>query len=106
MKLHLKSTNLEITPSLQNYFEKKIGSLERFLKQWSKEGVVEVWAELARTTKHHRSGEVFRAEADIRLPGKILRAEAKAEDIRLTIDLVRGKLFGEIKKYKTKRLKR
>lgn len=101
MKLHLKGTNLDITPSLENYFEKKIGSLERFLKRWSKEGAVEVWAELARSTKHHHSGDVFRAEIDIRLPGKILRAEARAEDIRRAIDLARAKILGEIKKYKT-----
>ncbi|MBI2591581.1 MAG: ribosome-associated translation inhibitor RaiA [Candidatus Brennerbacteria bacterium] len=105
IKFNLKSTNLDITPSLENYFETKIGGLERFLKHWSKEGAVEVWAELARTTKHHHKGDVFRAELDVRLPGKILRAEAKAEDARRAIDLSRVKMLGEIKKYKTKILK-
>ncbi|MEK7146742.1 MAG: ribosome-associated translation inhibitor RaiA [Patescibacteria group bacterium] len=101
MKIHLKSTNLDITPALSDYFEKKIGGLEHFLKRWSKEGSAEIWAELARTTKHHHSGDVFRAEIDIRLPGKILRVETKAQDIRQAIDFSRAKMLGEIKKYKT-----
>jgi ribosomal subunit interface protein len=100
MKIDIKATNLDLTPALRVYIDEKIGVLAKFLKRWDMEGGVEVWVEVARTTRHHQKGPVFRAEADIRLPGKILRAEDAALDIRVAIDRVRDKLKREIEKYK------
>ena len=75
MKINIKSTHLDLTPALKEYIEEKIGSLAKFLKRWDPEGVVEAYVEVARTTKHHHKGNVFRAETDLRVPGKVLRAE-------------------------------
>jgi putative sigma-54 modulation protein len=100
MKISIKATNVEITPSLREYVEEKIGSLEKFVKRWNTEDGVEVWVEVGRTTEHHRKGDVFRAEADLRLPGKILRAEEDHSDVRVAVDRVREKLQREIEKYK------
>ncbi len=100
MKINTKSTNLDLTPALKDYIETKIGSLSRFLKRWDAEGTVEIWIEVARTTRHHHKGNVFRAEADLRLPGKVLRAEDEDRDIRTAIDRIKDKLKREIEKYK------
>ena len=102
MKITTKSTNLDLTPALNEYLEMKIGSLSKYLEKYEKEGVVEARVELARTTNHHYKGDVFMAEADIRLPGKILRADAETEDIRSAIDLLENKLTKQIEKYKDK----
>lgn len=103
MKVNIKSTNLDITQSLKAYINKKIKVLEKLVARFDLEGGVEMWLEVARVTKHHRKGDVFRAEADLRLPGKILRASEENIDIRAAIDIVQNKLRGEIMKYKTKR---
>ena len=100
MKIDIKATNLDLTPALREYIEEKIGALTKFLKRWDPEGIVEAWVEVGRTTKHHYKGNVFRAEVDLRLPGKILRAEDENFDIRVAIDRVRDKLRREIEKYK------
>ena len=100
MKTHIKATKLDITPALKEYIEEKIGSLEKFIKTYDAEGGVEMWIEVGRTTLHHHKGDVFRAEADIRLPGKVLRAEDEDSDVRVAIDRVRDKLKREIEKYK------
>jgi len=100
MKINIKSTNLDLTPALKEYIEDKIGSVKKFLERWDPEGVVEAWVEVGRTTKHHHKGNVFRAEADLRVPGKVLRAEDEDFDIRVAIDRVRDKLKREIEKYK------
>lgn len=102
MNIITKSTNLDLTPALNEYLEMKIGSLSKFLSRYDKEGVVEIKVELARTTNHHHKGDVFMAEADVRLPGKILRADAEAEDIRSAIDLLENKLAKQIEKHKDK----
>ncbi len=100
MKINIKSTHLDLTPALKEYIEEKIGSLAKFLKRWDPEGVVEAYVEVARTTKHHHKGNVFRAETDLRVPGKVLRAEDEDWDIRAAIDRVKDKLKREAEKYK------
>mgnify|MGYP001569093369 CR=1 FL=1 len=100
MKINIKTTNLEITPAISDYLESKIGSLKHFLNKFEKDGEVVISTEIAKTTKHHKKGDVFYAEANICLPGKILRAEHSDWDIRVAIDNIRDKLQQEIKKYK------
>jgi ribosomal subunit interface protein len=102
MKITTKTTGLELTPSLKTYIEKKLGGLAKFVKRFDETGQAELWVGVARTTRHHRHGEVFLAEADLRLPKRILRAEEEAEDVRAAIDLLQRKLHLEIEKYKTK----
>ena len=102
MKINTKATNLDITSSLTAYIEKKLGGIAKFIKRFDEDGVAEIWLEVGRTTRHHHKGNVFRAEADLRLPHKILRAEANSADIRTAIDLLRDKLHLEIEKYKTR----
>ena len=104
MKINLKATDLDLTPSIKEYCEEKIGSLAKLVGRYDHEGSAEVWLEIARTTQHHHKGPVFRAEADLRLPGKILRAEQEDLDIRTAIDKIRTKLRLEILKYKTTHL--
>lgn len=100
MKINTRAKYLDLTPPINQYLEQKIGSLARFIKSFDKDGVAEIWLEISRTTKHHRRGKVFRAEADLRLPGKILRVESENCDIRVAIDQIKDKLQREIKKYK------
>ena len=100
MKLHLKATNIDLTEPLKVYVDEKLGGLEKFIKRWDAEGGVEIWVEVGRTSRHHKKGDVFMAEADIRLPGKVFRAEDEDFDIRVAIDRVRDKLERDISKYK------
>jgi putative sigma-54 modulation protein len=100
MKINIKATGLDLTPSIVRYIEEKISSVEKFLVKFGKKSEIEVFFEIARTTKHHRKGEVFRAEANMELPGKVLRADHEDWDVRVAIDKVKDKLQAEIKKYK------
>ena len=101
MKIHIKATNLELTASLKEYVEEKIGSIGKIIKKWDMDGAIEVRVEIGRTTNHHHKGDVFRAEADLRLPGKILRAEDENNDMHAAIDKVENVLKREINKYKS-----
>lgn len=109
MKINIKTANLDLTPAISQYIEEKIGGLEKFisgdgLKQWDehRQAAVEADVEIARTTGHHRSGDVFRAEVNLKLPGRIVRAEAEEWDIRVAIDKIKDELQIEVKKYKNK----
>ena len=101
MKINIKKTS-DLTPSLETYIENKLMPLAKFVKHFDEKGDVEIWLEISRTTNHHKKGNVFKAAADLKLPKKILRGEADAEDIRTAIDQARNMLHMEIEKYKTK----
>jgi ribosomal subunit interface protein len=104
MKINIKKTT-DITDPLRTYIDEKLMLLAKFVKHFDETGEAEIWLEISRTSNHHRKGDIFMAAADLRLPGKILRGEATAENIRKAIDLVRKELQMEIEKYKTKTVK-
>jgi len=95
MKITIKTTNIDLTQDIKNYVNEKIGGVSKFV-----EGVIEVFVEVGRTTYHHQSGRIFRAEVNMRLPDKVLRVEAERKDLKLAIDEVKDKLQRQIKKYK------
>ena len=104
MNINIKSTNLDLTPSVKKYINVRIGSLSRFLKRFETKSEVIIFMEIARTTKHHHKGNIFRAEANLSLGKKILRAEHLDLNIRAAIDKVEDKLKREIKKYKEQKI--
>ncbi len=105
MITHIKTTNLKLTPAIEDYIRQKMErDLARFVRRLDEKGAAELFVEIARTTRHHRRGDVFRAEADLRLPGKVLRAEAEEWNIRVAVDRVKDELQREIKKYKERQV--
>jgi len=102
MKMHIKATNFELTPAIEYLVNEKIGGLEKYVPQLEEKGVLECWVEVGKTTNHHQKGDVFRAEADIRLPGKIIRAEAEKENLEMALTEVKNELQRQINTYKGK----
>ncbi|WP_221566950.1 ribosome-associated translation inhibitor RaiA [Alkalihalobacillus sp. TS-13] len=93
MNFNIRGDNIEVTPALRNYSEKKVSKLERYfdgtpnsdvyinLKVFNNEQLVEV---------------------TIPMPGLLLRAEESHDDMYAAIDLVVEKLERQIRKHKTK----
>jgi len=100
MQIIIKSKNLDLTPSIKEYVEMKIGSLNHLLERFEANSEIKTEIEIARTTKHHKQGDVFYAEANLHLPKKILRAEHYDSDVRIAVDEIKNKLHIEIMKYK------
>ena len=87
--------------------KKKIGSLEKFLDLFREQDSIgkpaaEVFFEIERTTLHHKKGEIFRAEAQVKLPRKGLRVESLSENLRTAINDVKDELQVKLKRYKNK----
>ena len=101
MKIDIVSKNLDLTQAIKEYIETKINSVEKFLSKFSPADL-KIRVEIARTTKHHKSGDIFYAEVNLALPGKVLVASSEAWDARVAIDAAKDKLQQEIKKYKDK----
>ncbi len=111
MKIVIKTKNIELNQALTDYVEEKIGSLERFVEDFNEEfdeffgkgkSKMEMWVEIGKETRHHIKGDVYRAEAQTRLPGKSIRSVATSHDLRVAIDEVKDEMQRELKKYKGK----
>jgi len=60
--------------------------------------------EIGKTTQHHQKGDFFRAEVNVHLPHKHLRAVSETGDLYGAIDLVRDELFDEITAFQGKKI--
>jgi putative sigma-54 modulation protein len=102
MKIIFKGKNFVITESVKNYLWKKINSLAKLLRYFKQEvAVAEV--EVGRITRRQRSGDIFRAEINLSIGGKLFRAESEKDNLFAAIDETRDDLAREIKKFKTKK---
>ena len=103
MQTLIKATGIELTQAISNYVEEKIGGLEKYLKRMDG-GAVEARVEVGRTTKHHNKGDIFRAEINLSVPGKVLRAEKESSDLYASIDLMHDEIKRQIVSFKSKKI--
>ncbi|OIP77815.1 MAG: ribosomal subunit interface protein [Parcubacteria group bacterium CG2_30_44_18] len=101
MRIIIKTNNFALTNAVRDYCEKKIQNLEKFLAGFNPDSIL-AEAELSRTTRHHKSGDIFRFEVNLTVNGKLLRSESERENIYTAIDDVHEELAREIRGDKTK----
>jgi putative sigma-54 modulation protein len=101
MKITIKATGLDLTPSIKEYVEKRTETLAKFLHTDSDAVLAEI--EIGMTSRHHKSGNVFRAEINISFEGKTLYAESQKDDLYAAIDEMKDKMERECVSLKNKR---
>lgn len=93
MKINKKATNFSLTPAIDDYVEKKLETLEKFFKDVS--GVL-VNVEVGKTSSHHKSGDIFKAEIHLMANGEEYYASAETEDLYASIDEVKDGIVREL----------
>lgn len=93
MKYNIRGQNIPVTDALREYVEKKLSRLDKYFE-------APITSETNVTLSVIRNLHVV--EVTIPLPGVMLRAEEKHEDMYASIDLVVDKLERQIRKHKTK----
>jgi putative sigma-54 modulation protein len=100
MELTIKGKNVEVTDRLDEYVNKKLGRLDRYLPT-----ITEVWVEL--TSEGARAAQDRQiCQVTVRADGIILRAEERSEDMFNSIDVVLAKMYRQIARFKGKRANR
>lgn len=102
MTVNYKATNLVLTSDINEYLNKKLDSLGKFIDLDDEAVVAQV--EVGKTTRHHQSGEIYRAEINIRADGKTFRAVSESTEILSAIDMMKDQITQELRRYKTKKL--
>ncbi len=101
MNIIIKTKNFELTGYWEKIINEKVGKLEKFAKTLKKDSM-EVFVEVEKETNHHRKGDLFIANIQVPLPGKMLMAISHGEDLNKAIIEAKDELEIEIKKYKLK----
>jgi putative sigma-54 modulation protein len=97
MRLQVKGKNVEVSPSLRQYAESKLGKLT---KQLADETQVEV--ELSEE-RNPSIQDGYVAEATIFAKGPTIRAREASRDFRASIDLLVENLERQVQRYRDKR---
>ncbi len=92
MEIIIRGKNIDISPALRDYAERKLCKIEKYLRQ----------PPLSCHATFSTQRENYVLEVTVTLNGYIVRAEDSARDALSVVDLVTGKLEKQIQKYRTK----
>jgi ribosome-associated translation inhibitor RaiA len=101
MKKNIKYTKVKKDSKIEAKVEELQTKLNKFLN-WKDEESIFYKIELAKTTAHHKQGDIFRAEINLRLNGDDYRTDFEGDNLLVAIEKSFDKLKVEIKKSKNK----
>ena len=91
--INIKATNMEISETTREYIEKRLISVEKFVKANSIENVYVI---VGKTTNHHKNGDVYRAEFNLLIDGKKFVVFSEKEDLFAAVDNAHEQLVREL----------
>jgi len=100
MRTNIKATGIELTPALTDYVNGKLAMLDKLLAHC---GDVFANVEIGKETKHHKTGNWFFAEVNLKCDGKMLRHVTEEADLYAAIDKMKDGLAEEIRTYEKKK---
>ncbi len=102
MQIKIKATHISLTPEIEGYIHKKLETLERLIPEDDTTALLSI--EVGKTTEHHKTGDVFRAEFNLSPKGKTFYAFAEEADLYTALDRVKDELMHELRTRKDKDL--
>ncbi|MDE1875094.1 MAG: HPF/RaiA family ribosome-associated protein [Patescibacteria group bacterium] len=98
----IKATGLSLTPAIDAAADKVVQALDKYVEADDTSALAEI--EVSRTTQHHRTGEIFRAEINFRSRLGSFRAESEKEDLYAALTAVKDELVESLRSKKAKRV--
>lgn len=91
----IKTTNFESTAALQEYVEKHLSKLDALVDDEDSAAYAQI--ELEKIVADQNSGDIYRAEINLRTSGHDYYVDEKANDIYVAIDQLRDTIIREVK---------
>ncbi len=110
MNIIIRAKNMTLTPTLREFIEEKINSLEKYCRQCQAAddpaltSKTEAVVEVGMITRHHKKGDVFEAQCQFMLNGRKLHAKTEADDLEKAIDAMRDDLQDQLTRAKEKQI--
>lgn len=102
VKKIVKGTNLDLTPAIDEAAARIVEALDKYVDPTDTSALAEI--EVSRTTNHHRSGEIFRAEINFHSRIGNLRAEAEKEDLYAALTTIKDEVIEALRSKKSKKI--
>ena len=103
LHITLQGTNLALTTDIRKFVNKKFKDCERALGDMNLDGV-RVAVELEQTTRKHpgkrRNEQLFRAEANVSVPGRLIRVEESAMHLEQAIVKMKNTLTRNLRHWR------
>lgn len=96
MRTNIKATGIELTPALTDYVNSKVAMLDKLVVNY---GDVLASVEIGKETNHHKTGNWFFAEINLKCDGKMLRHVVEEADLYAAIDKVKDGMAEELRSY-------
>ena len=102
MATNIKATNMEMSGAIRDYLNKKLEKLNKFTRG-KDDDATQIDVEIGKSTMHHRTGDIFKAEINISLNGERFRAVAETADLYGSIDEAEEEIMNALRKSKDKK---
>jgi len=100
--VHIKALDMELTDAISKYIKEKLSHLDKFIDPNDED--VECDVRVSQTTKHHVSGNIFKAELTLHTSGKNYGARAENENLYAAIDDLKDQVQRKMTTHKDKKL--
>ncbi len=97
VSITIHGRDTDVSPRLQEYVEKKVGKLDRYLRV-----IREARMDLSEIRSARSAADRYVAQLTIPMKGTVLRAEEREADMFAAIDAVLDKMHRQIERYKGK----
>lgn len=101
MKTRIKATSINLTPYLEKLIKEKMADIAKVLRG---ETVLIAEIEVGLNSKHHQKGDIYRAEIQIEVPGRLFRAVSEKDDFRSALTDAKNEIEEQIIKHKNKKV--
>lgn len=102
IKKTVKATGFSLDPSIDEAIAKVVAAIEKFTDPKDESALVDI--EVGKTTNHHRSGDIFRAEINLHSKIGDLRAEAEKEDLYAALVAAKDEIVEALRSTKAKKI--
>ena len=102
VKKILKGTSITLTPAIETAVDKIVTALDTYVSPDDTSALAEI--EVGRTTHHHRSGEIFRAEINFHSRLGHVRVESEKEDLYVALSTVKDEILEVLRSKKSKKV--
>lgn len=100
MNTHIRVTGISMTEAIEDYVTRKVAAFDKYV---SKDSSADLSVELQKTTAHHKAGDIFKAELDLRFGGSHFHVASEESDLYAAIDKAKDELLQELRSQKGKR---
>ena len=100
MEIQIKATNLNLTDSIRNYIDKRIGALDKLIDPNDTSVLCSV--EVEKTNAHNKAPDMYRSEINLHIAGHDFRAESSEAKLFDAIDETKSQMAKELRRNKEK----